>query len=325
MAFEGFDSRRVETGECEIACFVGGAGPPALPAARIPADPVHVAQGRAEARGTFHTVVASDLRGYGDSGRVADGENHSGYCKRAAARDQVAVMESLGFSRFALVGHDRGGRVAHRLALDHPQAVERLSVLDIAPTRTVFANADKALATRLLSLVLPDPARTAAGTSDRRRPRILPALHDRQVGRPADAFTDEAMAEYIRSFSRPETIHATAEDYRAGATIDLEHDEADIDRRLQCPVQALWGAEGVMERLFDVLACWRERAVDVRGRALPCGPLPPRRGAGGDWRRAARIPRRLSARPMPPDEDAGRSRDARAAAPLLRAAAELLS
>ena len=274
MAFEGFDSRRVETGECEIACFVGGAGPPAL-----------LLHGYPQTRFMWHkvapklaerfTVVASDLRGYGDSGRVADGENHSGYCKRAAARDQVAVMESLGFSRFALVGHDRGGRVAHRLALDHPQAVERLSVLDIAPTRTVFANADKALATAYYHwffLIQPEPLPERLIGAD---PEFFLRSMIGKWGDRADAFTEEAMAEYIRCFSRPETIHATAEDYRAGATIDLEHDEADIDRRLQCPVQALWGAEGVMERLFDVLACWRERAVDVRGRALPCGHFLP--------------------------------------------------
>lgn len=274
MAFEGFDDRRVATGECEIACFVGGSGPPLLLLHGYPQTRFmwrKVAPRLAER----FTVVAADLRGYGDSGRVADGENHSGYCKRAVARDQVAVMESLGFSRFAVAGHDRGGRVAHRLALDHPHAVERLSVLDIVPTRTVFANADKALATAYYHwffLIQPEPLPERLIGAD---PEFFLRSMVGKWGAQADAFDEEAMAEYIRCFSRPETIHATAEDYRAGAGIDLEHDEADIDRRLQCPVQALWGAEGVMERLFDVLACWRERAVDVRGRALPCGHFLP--------------------------------------------------
>ncbi len=279
MAFEEFERRRIGAGECEIDLLIGGSGPPML-----------LLHGYPQTRFMWHkiaprlaerfTVVASDLRGYGDSGRVPDGENHSGYCKRNTARDQVAIMTELGFERFALVGHDRGGRVAHRLALDHPQHVERLSVLDIVPTRTVFANTDQALATAYYHwffLIQPAPLPETMIGAD---PEFFLRSMVGRWGDSAGAFTDEAMAEYVRCFSRPETVHATAEDYRAGASIDLEHDEADLDRKLTCPVQALWGAKGAMDALFDVLACWRERADDVCGEALPCGHFLPEEAPG---------------------------------------------
>lgn len=274
MAFDGFDKRRVDAGECEIALRIGGGGPPVLLLHGYPQTHFmwHKVAPRLAER---FTVVASDLRGYGDSGRVADGDNHAGYCKRATARDQAAAMAALGFERFALVGHDRGGRVAHRLALDHPERVERLSVLDIVPTRTVFANANRALATAYYHwffLIQPEPLPETLIGAD---PEFFLRSMVGKWGRSADAFTAEAMAEYVRCFSRPETIHATTEDYRAGASIDLEHDEADIDHKIACPVQALWGVNGAMDALFDVLACWRERAADVRGRALPCGHFLP--------------------------------------------------
>ena len=274
MAFGGFEKRRVDAGECEINLVVGGSGPPLLLLHGYPQTHFmwhKVAPGLAER----FTVVAADLRGYGDSGRVPDGENHSGYCKRNAARDQVAVMAALGFDQFSLVGHDRGGRVAHRLALDHPERVRRLSVLDIVPTHTVFANANQALATAYYHwffLIQPEPLPETLIGAD---PEFYLRSMVGRWGGQAEAFTDEAMAEYVRCFSRPETIHATAEDYRAGASIDLEHDEADFDRRIACPVQALWGANGAMDALFDVLACWRAKAGDVEGRALPCGHFLP--------------------------------------------------
>ena len=275
MAFEGFETRRVATDECEIALAIGGEGPPVLLLHGYP-QTRHMWREVAPRLAERFTVVASDLRGYGDSGYApADGGDHEGYCKRAMARDQAAAMTALGFERFALAGHDRGGRVAHRLALDHPERVTRLAVLDIVPTRTVFANANKAVATAFYHwffLAQPAPLPERLIGAD---PEFWLRSMVGKWGRDAAAFPEDAMREYVRAFSRPETIHATTEDYRAGASIDLEHDEADLDREIACPVLALWGAKGALDRLFDPLACWRERAADVRGHALPCGHFLP--------------------------------------------------
>ncbi len=270
MAFEGFEKQRVAVRDCEINLVVGGSGPPILLLHGHP-ETHFMWHKVAPALAAHFTVVASDLRGYGDSGHVADGENHSGHSKRAMAQDQQEAMAVLGFPQFGLAGHDRGGRVAHRLALDHPQSVERLSVLDIVPTHTVFANTNQALATAYYHwffLIQKAPLPETMIGAD---PEFyLRSLFGRW-GTDRTAFTDEAIGEYLRCFSRPETIHAICEDYRAAASIDLEHDEADMGRKLECPVQALWGETAPMERLFDVLACWREKADDVQGRALPCG------------------------------------------------------
>ena len=275
MAFEGFETRRVAAGECEIALAVGGDGPPVLLLHGYP-QTRHMWREVAPRLAERFTVVASDLRGYGDSGyAAADGGDHEGYCKRAMAGDQAAAMTALGFERFALAGHDRGGRVAHRLALDHPERVTRLAVLDIVPTRTVFANANKAVATAFYHwffLAQPAPLPERLIGAD---PEFWLRSMVGKWGRDTAAFPEDAMREYLRAFSRPETIHATTEDYRAGASIDLEHDEADLDRGIACPVLALWGAKGALDSLFDPLACWRERAADVRGHALPCGHFLP--------------------------------------------------
>ena len=217
------------------------------------------------------TVVATDLRGYGDSSKPPNGENHAGYSKRAMAQDQVEVMRQLGFERFAVVGHDRGGRVACRMALDHPQAVTRLALLDIVPTRTVYTQVSKNLATwyfhwffliqpaPLPEMLLARPGR--AVPAQLRVPRPDPA-RDRRAG--VRANTCAASAD-------PQTLHAMCEDYRAGASIDLQHDEADLGTQLRCPTLVLWGVHGAMHRLFDVLETWRPRAPDAQGKALPAG------------------------------------------------------
>jgi haloacetate dehalogenase len=191
------------------------------------------------------------------------------------ARDQVDVMRALGFPRFKAVGHDRGARVLHRLCLDHPDAVERASVLDIAPTAAMYARTDKAFASAYFHwffLIQPYdlPERLIAAEPDFWLERVLGAW-----SRNPDVFTPQALAEYRRCFRDPAAIHATCEDYRAAATIDLEHDQADAHKKVTCPLQVLWGAAGVVGKMFDPVALWREKARDVRGQALPCGHFLP--------------------------------------------------
>jgi len=217
------------------------------------------------------TVVATDLRGYGDSGKPPSDETHAAYSKRTTAGDQVEVMATLGFEGFFVAGHDRGGRVTHRMALDHPDKVIRAAVLDIIPTHKLFSTVDQAVATgyyHWFFLIQGGGLPEALIGHD---PEYYLRKKLDQWGGGLSAFTDEALSEYIRCFSDPACIHASCEDYRAAASIDLEHDEADMDRRIECPLLVLWGARGLMERHYDVLATWRERASDVRGRAIDCG------------------------------------------------------
>ncbi|HEX7967975.1 MAG TPA: alpha/beta hydrolase [Stellaceae bacterium] len=221
------------------------------------------------------TVICPDLRGYGDSSKPPGGAGHYGYSKRAMAADQIEVMEKLGFRRFQVVGHDRGARITHRMCLDHPERVERAAVLDIIPTADVFARTDKALATyyyHWFFLIQPFdlPERLIGGAVDHFLERSL-----RSWSRKEGVFAEEVMAEYRRCFRDPATIHATCEDYRAGASVDLVHDAADAGKKVECPLLVLWGANGVVGRLYDPITIWREKAVDVQGQALPCGHFLP--------------------------------------------------
>jgi haloacetate dehalogenase len=268
--FEGFEIRDVDAGEISIRVRIGGSGPPLLLLHGYPQTHVmwhQVAPVLAERC----TVVCADLRGYGDSGKPTSDPEHAVYSKRATADDMVAAMAALGFSRFMLAGHDRGGRVGHRLALDHPERLEAMAVLDIVPTRTVFRATNQSLANAyyhwfFLSQPYDLPERLIGAD---------PIYYLRwKLGAWAalEKFAPDALAEYERCFADPAVIHASCEDYRAAASIDLVHDEADLERRIQCPLLALWGTRGVMERHFDVLATWRERAAGpVSGRALGCG------------------------------------------------------
>lgn len=218
-----------------------------------------------------YRVVATDLRGYGDSSRPEGGANHVNYSKHTMALDQVQVMHALGHSRFAVIGHDRGGRVAHRMALDHPNVVERLAVLDIAPTATMYGRTDQRFATRyfwwfFFIQAAPLPERMIEAD-----PEFFLRHHLMAQSRTAGVPAEPLIQEYLRCFLRPGTIHAICEDYRAAAGIDLEHDKADNGRRLPMPLLALWGAKGVVGDTYDVLETWREKAQAVSGQALPCG------------------------------------------------------
>ena len=273
---DDFTSRTIATAGARIFLRQGGNGPPLLLLHGYPQT--HVMWHRvAPVLAERFTVVCPDLRGYGDSSKPAGGTDHAAYAKRAMAQDMVEVMAALGFARFAVAGHDRGGRVTHRLCLDHPRAVTRAAVLDIVPTRTIFAATDKTIASGyyhwfFLSQPEPLPERLIGGDP-------LFYLH-RKLGAwgagGLAAYAPEALRAYERCFADPAVIHATCEDYRAAATIDLEHDEADLDARIACPFLVLWGEKGLMQKNFDVLATWREKvAGSVEGRALPCGHFLP--------------------------------------------------
>jgi haloacetate dehalogenase len=217
-------------------------------------------------------VVASDLRGYGDSGKPASTPDHAAYSKREMARDQVGLMRALGHERFFLAGHDRGGRVAHRLAVDHAASVAKLAVLDIAPTLAMYEKTNEAFARAYwhwFFLILPHPVPERLIGNDPEF--VLPAKMGKGSAGLAP-FTPEAWAEYRRCFT-PGMVHASCEDYRAAASIDLEHDREDraSGRRITAPLLVLWGANGVIEKCFNALEEWRRVALDVRGRSLPAG------------------------------------------------------
>ncbi len=253
-----------------IRAAVGGSGPPLL---LLHGHPQTHATWRkiAPALARRFTVVAADLRGYGDSSKPDGGDGHVNYSKRSMACDQVALMQALGHTRFAVAGHDRGGRVAHRLALDHPEAVSRVALLDIAPTATMYERTDRAFATRYFwwfFLIQPAPLPERLIAAD---PAFFLRTHiDGQVKTPG-ATEPAAFDEYLRCYMDPATRHAICEDYRAAATIDLDHDAADAAARIEAPLLALWGGRGTVGALYDVLDTWRAKARRVTGRAMDCG------------------------------------------------------
>jgi haloacetate dehalogenase len=275
--FTGFEQRRVTTAGTEIALRMKGQGPPLLLLHGYPQTHA-IWHGVAPALAERFTVVCADLRGYGDSGKPPTDPEHRPYAKRAMAQDMVEVMAALGFDRFMVAGHDRGGRVAHRLCLDHPQRVARAAMLDIVPTRTLFRATDQAIATgyyHWFFLIQPAPLPERMIGAD---PHFY--LHHKlghwSAAKSTGWVAPAALAEYERCFADPATIHASCEDYRAAASVDLVDDEADLDRRIACPLLALWGEHGLMHRHFDVLATWRERAASsVTGKPLPCGHFLP--------------------------------------------------
>jgi haloacetate dehalogenase len=220
-----------------------------------------------------YSVVATDLTGYGESAKPPSAGDHAPYSKRAMAGTQIAVMRRLGFERFFVAGHDRGGRVGYRMALDHPERVAQLAVLDIVPTWEAYRRADMAFGMSyfhwfFLAQPFDLPERLIAAAPD-----LYWHRHTSREPKGPGFFAEQALADYLRCFRDPATIHAICEDYRAAATIDMEHDDADrrAGRRIDPPLLALWGGRGRLEAWYDVLAIWREWARDVRGRALDCG------------------------------------------------------
>lgn len=218
-----------------------------------------------------YQVITPDLRGYGDSDKPESDPSHLPYSKRVMAADQIALMRHLGHKTFSVVGHDRGGRVAHRLALDFPDAVERLVVLDIAPTLTMYEQTNQEFATRYFwwfFLIQPDGLPERMIASD---PEYFLRRHIAGQVKIEGSVDEAAIAEYLRSYSDPATLHAICEDYRAAASIDLDHDQADQANRINAPLLAIWGEQSVVGELYDVKATWEEKAARVSGVALPCG------------------------------------------------------
>ncbi|MBT6442041.1 MAG: alpha/beta hydrolase [Alphaproteobacteria bacterium] len=267
--FKGFERLTIEVDGIAINLMKGGKGRPLL-----------LLHGYPQSHAMWHlvapllaqhfTVVVPDLRGYGDSAKPASDEAHMVYSKRATAADQVGVMKALGFETFGVVGHDRGGRVGHRMALDFPDQVNRLAVLDIVPTLLAFEETDQEKASGyyhwfFLSQPPCLPEHLIGGD-----PVFYLHWCLKSWGGSLDYFMPEAMAEYERCFSDPDTIRASCEDYRAGATIDLEHDRADLEKKVTCPVFALWGERSRIHKWYDVGAKWRERASDVTAGSLDC-------------------------------------------------------
>jgi len=266
--FPGFKPSTTKTSGATINFVTAGSGPPLLLLHGYPQTHIEW-RGVAPQLAKKFTVVAADLRGYGDSSKPADGENHLNYSKRAMAQDQVEMMAGLGFQKFAVVGHDRGGRVAHRMALDHTDRVTKLAILDIVPTYKVLHSVTNELATAnfhwwFLIQKAPLPETLIGNSAE-------VWLRSRFERIPPGILSKEAFAEYLRAFTLPGSIHGSCEDYRAGATIDLDHDAADLDHKISCPVHILWGQRGAWPKLYDVLEVWRERASNVTGREMPTG------------------------------------------------------
>ncbi|MEP6502874.1 MAG: alpha/beta hydrolase [Betaproteobacteria bacterium] len=271
--YPGFADRRVRVADgVEIAAHVGGNGPPLL-----------LLHGHPQTRAIWHkvaerlarerTLVIADLRGYGDSSKPEGAADHANYSKRTMAQDQVALMRALGFDRFDVLAHDRGARVAHRLAVDHPDAVGRQVLLDIAPTLAMYEQTSRAFATAYwhwFLLIQPRPLPERLIEAD-------PAAYVREVigrrGAGLAPFTAAALAEYERCMALPGAAHGVCEDYRAADGIDLDHDRTDRDAgvRMATPTLVLWGADGVVHRCFEPLKEWQRVALDVRGEAVPCG------------------------------------------------------
>lgn len=280
--FKGFKTEEIKTSGAVIHAVYGGKrnGSPLLLLHGIPET--HALWRKvAPLLAQDHFLVMTDLRGYGDSSKPPGGGDHFAYSKRAMAQDQVEVMNYLGFQKFAAVGHDRGGRAAHRMALDYPDVLTRLVILDIVPTYKLYQNITQEFATIFYHWFLlvqppPFPETLLANSAEYFLKSTLLWLGGYPITDPLPGFVGpEAFQEYLRTFRQPETIRAICEDYRAAASIDLAHDAADLDKKIQCPLLVLWSEKGPFHRLYNVLQTWQERAVQAQGKPIPTGHFLP--------------------------------------------------
>ena len=292
--FSGFKKHRIRTSGATINAVSTGSG-----------EPVLLLHGYPQTMACWHeiapelakkySVVCADLRGYGGSSKPKGLPDHSNYSKRAMALDMVELMSALGHEKFHLVGHDRGGRVAHRLARDHGKRVQTLTVLDISPTLKMFESTNLAFATAYyhwFQMLQPAPL------PEKMLQGIVPFNILGRVGRSEldlSAFNKAAIREYVNAFKDPKAIHASCEDYRAAGTIDLVHDRRDLRKKIRMPVMALWGKRGVIHKLFNCLEDWREVAENVSGRAIDCGHFIPEEASA---KTLAEIRRFLRSHPM---------------------------
>ena len=278
---EEFDRADATVAGVRVHYRRGGSGPPLVLLHGYPQT--HVMWHKlAPALAQDFTVVCPDLRGYGDSGKPPTDDAHAPYSFRAMAGDVVGLMGALGFDRFAIVGHDRGARVAHRLCADHGERASRAAILDIAPTLAMYEATDMAFAIgyyHWFFLVQPAdlPERMIGADPDRWVTSKLGHWSKLGDRRRDDVFAPEAVAAYVKAFRDPATVHATCEDYRAAAGIDLEHDRADraAGRHLAMPLLVLWGARGLVGRTYDMPGIWKAVAAQVSGRAIDCGHFLP--------------------------------------------------
>lgn len=269
--FQGFEEGEFDAGEARISYVAGGAGPPLLLLHGFPQTKAMWAK-VAPVLAQHYRVVAADLRGYGDSSKPQCLPDNSNYSFRALANDQRALMRALGHARFHLVGHDRGGRTAHRLALDHAASVLSLSVLDIVPTYAMLMDTNRHVAQSywhwyFLAQPAPFPERLIGHDPDYFYETCLVGWGKARL----EDFDAAMLAEYRRCWRQAGTIHGMTSDYRAAVTIDLAHDTADIAEKVACPTLAFWGSEGVMHRLFDMKAEWARRCRNLETAALPGG------------------------------------------------------
>lgn len=268
--FEGFTRGKINVGDVDINCVHGGSGPPLLLLHGCPQNVTQWAK-LVPLLSDRYTVVCGDLRGYGDSSKPKD-LHHSNYSFRAMAADQVKLMQALGFRDFHVAGHDRGARVAHRMALDWPDRVRSLSALDVVPTWAMYNKVTKALASTFwqwyfFPIPEPFPELAIGANPDLFFENCLVACGTSVL----DRFDEEMVADYRRCWRDPGMIHGTCSDYRAGASIDLEHDAADLQKKVECPMLTMWAGEGLVRTFFDFEQEWKTRASNVRSVAIPGG------------------------------------------------------
>jgi haloacetate dehalogenase len=263
--FEGFELSMQDTGEATIRVRRGGSGPPVLLLHGHPQTHVMWHKVAPQLARDF-TVVAADLRGYGQSSKPATTSDHMPYSKRVMAEDQIAVMKHFGFEKFSVIGHDRGARCAYRMALDHPEKVNKLGVLDIIPTGEALRRTNMEFALGFWHwFFLAQPY-----DLPERMINANPENYYFRKGR--ERFAPEALADYLQAVHNPKTVHAMCEDYRAGVSVDYQLDEADRGKRkITCPTLALWSQQGELEKWYDVLETWRTWAEDVQGHGIDCG------------------------------------------------------